>query len=929
MTELLDANHQPSPDDYGRLCNGASCRVYTSLKPDNPRKIKFSDFIPSLRLELENVEGFIPVEMVLQPLPTVSQVPRYYITGHELFTALAGLNRSLFRIRNRCLKQLQHPTLQRVPYLADRIKEFQRCLEKLAQEIFEKTSASLTNCRKQKENPSNLLQLCMDFWIHFFKGRDMVEWLLNRQRELVIMKCLLTDISLLVSEFQLESLTSNQPGEICFLQTDKVMDPLISKLRGYLELPQEPTSWTTFKITASTNQEIDSFGQELLQFQESNPASLDRLVLLSTSDSKVNGQRSNVIPSSRAEDPSKGRRRSEGRVEFMAMSSGPSADSQRLHSNVPLASTNQVLPSSDDSLPFQPDQDSNVHQREALEPIAMEIAENEDEAIAIATQSCYDHLYEKKSNHRTAEDFRANSEQLVSGEPSVYLLKSKEKTTFNKELRWFEIGKAPECEAAEKKPYKVLILMGATGSGKSSLINGMANYILGVEWSDNFRFRIVNETDRSQAHSQTSAVTAYTIHPMEGMRIKNGITLIDTPGYGDTRGVEQDQEITRIIGRFLTHAETRLNFDYINAVCFVASSAESRLTPTQKYILDSVVSIFGRDVINSLRLLVTFSDGMIPPVLQAIRAAEVPGLCQDPNGDILHHKFNNSALFARNQGTEEELCFDRAFWDLGWANFNNFFYLLAELPPQSLQQTRGVVDCRTKLEKSLKDIEEQLDLNLEQIENIERFRTQISHCGHKMEDSFVEETRRVAFKVPCRKYSLNCPQCKQSCVKNVQWLKSFLPRSCPNYSCYCSASSHEYQEYEWQWRMETVKVLLTDKFEEYQQIAGRKLSMEDMLQKSQDQLKGIQNKILLILGNMADNVKSLEKSSLKSNKTTAADYLQMMKSRVELEKRPGYSTRVNTLQQLLNIVSTNRDDGSRPNNSSEKGCQTRSSYRRD
>ena len=96
--------------------------------------------------------------------------------------------------------------------------------------------------------------------------------------------------------------------------------------------------------------------------------------------------------------------------------------------------------------------------------------------------------------------------------------------------------------------------MGETGSGKTTMINAMINYVLGVEFEDDFRFKLVDEqVNQNQAHSQTQGVTAYDLHHQNGFRIPFSLTIVDTPGFGDTRGTERDKEITTAIHDFFKH----------------------------------------------------------------------------------------------------------------------------------------------------------------------------------------------------------------------------------------------------------------------------------------------------------------------------------------------------------------------------------------
>ena len=91
-------------------------------------------------------------------------------------------------------------------------------------------------------------------------------------------------------------------------------------------------------------------------------------------------------------------------------------------------------------------------------------------------------------------------------------------------------------------------MLGATGSNKTTLINAMVNYMMGVEWDDDFRFKLIDESaDKSQAHSQTDLVTTYDLYEMKDSRLNYSLTVVDTPGFGDTRGLEQDTNLMQQI----------------------------------------------------------------------------------------------------------------------------------------------------------------------------------------------------------------------------------------------------------------------------------------------------------------------------------------------------------------------------------------------
>ena len=251
---------------------------------------------------------------------------------------------------------------------------------------------------------------------------------------------------------------------------------------------------------------------------------------------------------------------------------------------------------------------------------------------------------------------------------------------------------------------KVLMMVGATGAGKTTLINGMVNHILGIKWADKFRYKIVEEDcEVSQASSQTKEITAYTFHPMKDSAVPYTFTIIDTPGFGDTEGLKRDKEITDQIKEFFSIPPPD-GIDHIDGIGFVTQASLARLTPTQEYIFTSILSIFGKDMAENIFILITFADGQTPPVMEAIKKAKIPAQ--------KFHKFNNSAIFADNTETaqknedeeDEDDHFDKMFWKMGARSFKAFFSDFEKSRSVSLQLTQEVLKEREQLQNMVEGL---------------------------------------------------------------------------------------------------------------------------------------------------------------------------------------------------------------------------------
>ncbi|XP_042284280.1 uncharacterized protein LOC121908388 [Thunnus maccoyii] len=532
--------------------------------------------------------------------------------------------------------------------------------------------------------------------------------------------------------------------------------------------------------------------------------------------------------------------------------------------------------------------------------------------IQSAYKSVSSVLTSSKSDVRLACAVKEKSTQIQKGPLSVYVIPLKEEQINIPGCKRFSFGKE------STKHNRTIMVLGATGAGKSTLINGMINYILGVTWDDSFRFKLVDEgQSKSQAHSQTSEVTAYKINHQEGFKIDHSLTIVDTPGFGDTRGIERDRMITEQL-RNLFSAE--LGVSEIDAICFVAQASLARLTPSQKYVFDSVLSIFGKDVAENIRVLVTFADGQRPPVLEAINASGVP--CPKTKGGLpIHFKFNNSALFADNKSSaansndddDEEGGFDQMFWDMGARSMKRFFAALNDIETKSLTMTKEVLRERKQLEISVENLQKQVKVGLAKLEEIKETTEKLKE--HEAEISRNENFEiEVTFKKPVQEdisgsgnYITNCQQCHYTCHYPCAIPSDADKRGCgamgPDGNCIqcpgkCYWKEHFNQRYRWEYKDVTEKQTLKELKEKYLKAAEAEMSVQAVIDKLKAEYDHVQVEVVTLMERSGKCLNRLKEIALRPNPLSTPEYIDMLIEGEKSEAKLGWNQRVQSLMAM-------------------------------
>eukprot|EP00930_Biecheleria_cincta_P002145 TRINITY_DN103184_c0_g1_i1.p1 TRINITY_DN103184_c0_g1~~TRINITY_DN103184_c0_g1_i1.p1 ORF type:complete len:561 (-),score=95.79 TRINITY_DN103184_c0_g1_i1:454-2031(-) len=155
-----------------------------------------------------------------------------------------------------------------------------------------------------------------------------------------------------------------------------------------------------------------------------------------------------------------------------------------------------------------------------------------------------------------------------------------------------------------------VLLLGQTGSGKTSFLNFIAGFQHGLPalfgkdlstkeflafWDARISDPSLENAKEDAMASKTSDARTYQL----SLASNWFITIIDTPGFGDSRGLAEDkQHTTRIMDCMKT-------VNSVDCVLLVINGRESRMNPTLKYVLSQLTSIMPKAVLTQLVIVFT------------------------------------------------------------------------------------------------------------------------------------------------------------------------------------------------------------------------------------------------------------------------------------------------------------------------------------
>ncbi|XP_032364663.1 uncharacterized protein LOC116679041 [Etheostoma spectabile] len=523
-------------------------------------------------------------------------------------------------------------------------------------------------------------------------------------------------------------------------------------------------------------------------------------------------------------------------------------------------------------------------------------------------------LFYRNTSSSKNTDVISKSVLIKSGSPAIYQLKPKKEDIQPLRTKAVNIRSLKRMTLGKKNPNKInktILLVGETGAGKSTLINALVNYALGVEWEDDVWFQIVEEEERSQVTSQKSDVIVYQIFGFEDKPLPYSLTIIDTPGYGSTDGIRQDDIISqRLFDLF--HSDDGVH--EIDAVGLVLKASVIRLNDRLRYIFDSVVSLFGKDLEKNIVALITHSDGVTPKnALEALKAAKIK-CARNENNQPVHFLFNN----CQDEDRTEDIRALKHADEITTEGLSQFTDLLGKNAPQKLEKTVGVLEERIKLTACIQNLQDRTELidlkqteiqqtqealkkHEEEMKNNEKFTVEV--------DVVYKDKEPIDGGMWCFMFyeaATCCTVCEENCHYpgcTMAWkpghCEVIKDGRCTSCTRKCPVSDHVKENWKYVNKTRKVQKTLEDVKAKYEKNKEESEKKESLLKTLQKEMETLEAKKTALVDEAYQHVVKLEQIALKVYAASTQDHLDFL---IEKMKEKGDTEKKKKLEEMKSQI---------------------------
>eukprot|EP01084_Bolivina_argentea_P259850 438645_1 len=500
----------------------------------------------------------------------------------------------------------------------------------------------------------------------------------------------------------------------------------------------------------------------------------------------------------------------------------------------------------------------------------------------------------KNGSYAVLDPYAKEEKEEKKEDPElVKLLKERKNLRGDEEIK---TDKYDPLNTSSDIKNRTIVMIGESGAGKTTLINSMTNYLFKVQYHEKFRYKLIYENKDSTINmkagaSKTNKITAYYLERCPA--IPHSLTIIDTPGFGDTEGPQKDLQIRTMFKDFFESVPE------IDAIYFVVKSSVTRLGATQKYIFDMVLNLFGDDMKNNIFILFTFADGDDPPALEQIKELKVPY--------TKYFSINNSGFKLKKKASKTH----QSFFEMGMEQYHDIFNYLSSVQTKSTTRTVQTLRERDNIKTWLfsigQDVKTALDsINIahETYEFLEANKKQIeANKNFKIPDQNVIVHHD---KKPSGCYTTYCAICIHTCHANCG-----IPDDGDKHGCsamtdgYCTSCPkkcewHRHSNKPYVIRRETVTVYKTidEMAKNYNEGKKEAANCENVMKNILAKIEKTEKQIRETIVNMKNSVNRLKEIALNKNILTDDQYFDTLIQAEQDEKRKGYRNRVLQLKSL-------------------------------